>query len=176
MDERTENWRWGRPRRASRAERSAKLAAAAQAADALHDIGASRPPAGSFWFSSRLWLILILCLFGSTGASFVFFKFIVPKVPPELVGTWQITAGPQQGWTLEVHRDGAAAAVRYERGQKIVTDYRAKVEGKTMWLTTRDEKSGKEDTSTHTIVELNADELVIRDEDQKTYQMKRIDK
>jgi uncharacterized protein (TIGR03066 family) len=154
-----------RPRnhwRPSRGQAAGKEAAAPQA-----DV--APPPR-----SRRLWLILLFCLVGSTAASFVVFKYVLVKIPPELVGTWQVTAGSLRGWTLEFRRDGTAIATRYERGQKIVTDYSAKVEGKSMWLTTRDEKTGKEDTVTQTIVELTADELVIRDEDQITYHMKRV--
>jgi hypothetical protein len=49
------------------------------------------------------------------------------------------------------------------------------VEGKTLFLTTRDDETpGKEETVTQTIIELTADELVLRDEDLVTYHMKRV--
>jgi uncharacterized protein (TIGR03066 family) len=152
-------------RRASRGEPVVQDAAAPEAAVAA--------PAGK----RRLGLILLLCLAGSTAVSFVVFKLtLVPAVPPELVGSWEVAAGPLRGWSLEFRREGTAVATRYERGKKIVTDYSARVEGKSLSLTTRDEKTGKDDTVTQTIVELTADELVIRDEDQITYHMKRVGK
>ena len=61
----------------------------------------------------------------------------------------------------------------YQKGKKAVTHSKARVEGQTMYLTTRDDATGKEETVTQTIVELTADELVIRDEDLITYSLKR---
>jgi uncharacterized protein (TIGR03066 family) len=149
-------------RRASRGEAAAPEPAAAQTA--------AEPPARG----RSLWLVLLLCLAGSTAVTFVVFKLaLTPAVPPELVGSWEVAAGPLRGWSLDFRNDGTAVATRYERGKKIVTDYSARVEGNTLSLTTRDEKTGKDDTVTQTIVELTADELVIRDEDQITYHMKR---
>jgi uncharacterized protein (TIGR03066 family) len=153
--------RWGSRGRSSAGEPSGKDTAAPPAA---------APPRQG----RRLVLILLLCLAGSMAASYVVFKYVIVSIPPELVGTWQVTTGPMRGWTLEFHRNASALATRYERGQKIVTDYSARVEGKRLSLTTRDEKTGKDDTVTQTIVELTADELVIRDEDQITYHMKRV--
>ncbi len=123
----------------------------------------------------RLWLVLLLCLAGSSVVSFVVFKWLlVPTIPPELVGTWEVTGGPLQGATLEFRQDGTAIAIMYKQGKKATTHSSAKVEGKTLFLTTRDDTPGKEDTVTQTIVELTADELVLRDEDLVTYHMKRV--
>ena len=125
---------------------------------------------------SPLWLVLLLCLAGSSVVSFVVFKLlIVPSVPPELTGTWEVTAGPLRGATIEFHQDGTVLAVRYQRGKKVTTHSTARVEGKTLSLTTRDDETpGKEETVTQTIVELTADELVLRDEDLVTYHLKRV--
>src|SRR6266540_2860089 len=123
----------------------------------------------------RLWLVLLLCLAGSSVVSFVVFKcLIVPTIPPELVGTWEVTAGPLRGATLEFRQDGTSIAIMYKQGKKATTHSSAKVEGKTLFLTTRDDTPGKEDTVTQTIVELTADELVLRDEELVTYHMKRV--
>jgi uncharacterized protein (TIGR03066 family) len=130
-----------------------------------------KPPAQR----SPLWLVLLLCLAGSSVASFVVFKcLIVPAVPPELVGTWEVTAGPLRGATLEFRQDGTAVAIMYKQGKQATTHSTAKVEGKTLSLTTKDETSSKEETVTQTIFELTADELVLRDEDLVTYHMKRL--
>jgi uncharacterized protein (TIGR03066 family) len=123
-----------------------------------------------------LWLVLLLCLAGSSVASFVVFKLlIVPSMLPELVGTWEVIDGPLRGATLEFRQDGTALAVRHKQGKKETTHSTARVEGKTLLLTTRDDETpGKEETVTQTIVELTADELVLRDEDLVTYHLKRV--
>ena len=164
MSKRIEGRRWGRQRRPAQGETSGREATAPPA------------PSPSFWQNRRTWLILFLCLAGSTALSYAIFKYVVVQVPPELVGTWEVKAGPLRGWSLEFRPDATAVATRVERGQKIFTDYVVKVEGKTMWLTSWDEKTGKDETVTQTILELTAEELVIRDEDQRTYQMKRVGK
>jgi uncharacterized protein (TIGR03066 family) len=123
----------------------------------------------------RLWLVLLLCLAGSAVVSFVVFKSLIePTVPPELVGTWEVTTGPLHGATLDFRPDGTAVAILYKHGKKETTHSSARVEDKTLFLTTRDDASGKEDTVTQTIVELTAEELVLRDEDLITYHMKRV--
>jgi uncharacterized protein (TIGR03066 family) len=124
---------------------------------------------------SRLWLVLLLCLAGSGVVSFVVFKWLlVPGMPSELLGTWEVTRGTLQGSTLEFRQDGTAIAIMYKQGKKATTHSTARVEGKTLFLTTRDDAPGKVDTVTQTIVELTADELVLRDEDLVTYPMKRV--
>jgi len=164
MSKRIEGRRWGRQRRPAQGETTGTGAAASQ------------PAATSFWRSGRLWLILFLCLVGSTVASYVVFKYVMVKVPPELVGTWQVTKGPFKGWTLELHSDGTAIGTEYRPGQKVVLNQTVEVDGKSIVLTNTnmDEKTGKNDTATLTILELTGDTLVIRHEDQTTYHMKRI--
>jgi uncharacterized protein (TIGR03066 family) len=135
------------------------------------------PPAAAApsWGSGRVWLFLLLCLAGSAVVSFVVFKSIlVPPVPSELVGTWKVTEGKLKGATLEFRPDGKSVATLVNRGKAEVTYSMARVEGKKMFLTSRDDMTGKEETVTQTIVELTADELVIRDEDQVTYHLKRV--
>src|SRR5690242_7903093 len=79
----------------------------------------------------RLWLVLLLCLAGSSLVSFVVFKHLIePTVPPELVGSWEVTAGPMRGATLDFHSDGTAEAVMYKQGRKATTHSTARVEGK----------------------------------------------
>jgi uncharacterized protein (TIGR03066 family) len=120
-----------------------------------------------------LWLWLLLCLVGSGAVSYVVFKYIiVPSVPLDLVGTWQVTEGPLQGATLEFRQDGTATATRHERGKTVTTHSSVEVRGKRIFLTTRD--AGTEEMVIQRILKLTADELVIRDEDKLTYPMKRI--
>jgi uncharacterized protein (TIGR03066 family) len=152
-----------RDRRSSRGD-AADPQAVAQAADTRAPL---RGP--------RLWLALLLCLAVSSVVSFAVFKLVlVPTMPPELVGTWQVTAGPLRGATLEFRGDGSAIAILHKGGKKETTHSSARVEGKQLVLTTRDDTPGKVDVVTQTIVELTADELVLRDEDLITYHLKRV--
>ena len=127
----------------------------------------------------RLWLFLLLCLVGSTAASFIIFKYIAPTViapsiPSELVGTWQVTDGTLKGATLEFTWHGTAIATSEKNGIKDETNSAVKLEGKRIFLTTQDSRTRKADTVVQTIVNLSENELVIRDEDKNTYNMTRV--
>jgi hypothetical protein len=127
----------------------------------------------------RLWLIMLLCLLGSAVVSFVAFKYVVPGIlgagiPPELVGTWQVTEGNLQGATLEISWYGTATAVLYKQGKKEITNSSAKVVGKILLLTSRDATTGAEETVAQNILQLTPDELIIQDEDRNVYRMKRV--
>jgi uncharacterized protein (TIGR03066 family) len=123
----------------------------------------------------RLWVFLLLCLVGSALASFVVFKYIAPTIPQELIGTWRVADGPMKGATLEFRWYGTAVATMSDKeGKMETTDSSVKVEGKTIYLTGADGVTGKQETVTQTILKLTKDELVIRDEDRKTYAMTRV--
>lgn len=64
-----------------------------------------RPKAGVFtpWFWA--WLALALAVAGA-GTLAVYEFFIWNKVPPALVGKWQVEEGAQVGGTFEFYRNG----------------------------------------------------------------------
>jgi uncharacterized protein (TIGR03066 family) len=121
----------------------------------------------------RVWPLLLVCLVASGAITFVIFKFFVFDVPNELIGTWQVTDGGLRGATLEFRPDGTATAILTRQGKKEATHSSVKVVGKTIYLTDRDER-GKQETVTQTILSLEEDKLVIRDEDGNVYRMKRL--
>lgn len=118
--------------------------------------------------------MLLLCLVASTALSYVVFKYVAVSIPRELVGAWRVTDGGLRGATLEFRSDGTAIAIREEKGEKELTHFSAKVEGKTIFLTNRDERTGKEETVKQTILQLQENELVIRDEDKNVFRMRRV--
>ena len=122
----------------------------------------------------RLWVFLLLCLAGSSLVSFVVFKYIAPTIPHELIGTWEVTEGRLKGATLEFQWHGTAIATLDKQGKKEVTNSTAKVEGKTLYLTSRDDVTGQPETVSQRIVALTENELVIRDEERNTYRLRRI--
>lgn len=121
----------------------------------------------------RLWLVLLVCLVGSTAVSYVVFKHFVTSIPQELIGTWQVTEGRLRGATLEFRSDGTAVAVLTRQGKKEITHSTVKVEGKKIYMTDRDDR-GKVETVSQTIVKLADDLLILRDEENNTFRMKRI--
>jgi uncharacterized protein (TIGR03066 family) len=126
-----------------------------------------------------LWLILALCLCGSTIVSFVGFKYlgpalVAPSIPEELVGTWKIATGGMKGATLEFTWHGTAIATEHKQGKTETTHSSVKVEGNKILLTSRKDDTGEPETFVQTIVKLTGNELVIRDEDRQTYRMVRV--
>ena len=53
------------------------------------------------WITPAAWLLVGLCLvLAGLGTLAVFEFFVWNKVPPELVGFWEVAEGPQKGGTL----------------------------------------------------------------------------
>ncbi len=127
----------------------------------------------------RLWLFLLVCLVGSCLASYVIFKYIAPTIlaptiPHELIGTWQVTEGPNKGATLEFRWYGTAIGIETDKqGKKTVKDSTVKVSEKNIYMTSLDE-TGKQEYVVQTILKLTKDELIIRDEDRNTFVMTRV--
>jgi hypothetical protein len=129
-------------------------------------------------WKGRTWLVLLLCLVGSTAASFVAFKYVAPflfapTVPHELIGTWEVTEGGLKGATLEFTWYGTSTAILNTKGKPEITKSTVRVVGRTIILTSKSE-SGVPERYTQTILQLTPDELVIRDEDSHVYKMKRV--
>jgi hypothetical protein len=159
-------WRLARNGRPTRGQAGGQYAAAVP------------PAAQPGRWQGRTWLVLLLCLLGSTAASFVGFKYVAPlllapTVPHELIGTWQVTDGGLKGATLEFTWWGTSTAILNNKGKPEITKSSVRVIGKMIQLTSKN-PAGLEETYTQTILQLTPDELVIRDEDGHVYKMKRI--
>ena len=123
------------------------------------------------------WRLLgFLLLFLATGfvLSFLLFRYVLARVPRELVGTWQVSEGNLKGATLEFRWYGTGVATRYKNGKKEATDSSVRVRGKRIYMTSPNPVTGEEDTVIQTVVQLTDDELVIRDQDDVTYHLIRI--
>lgn len=128
-------------------------------------------PARRNW---RLLGYLLLLLVGATAASYVVFRYVLPSVPRELVGTWQVTDGALQGATLEFRWYGTGYATMVKQGKKETAESSVRVRGKRIFMTYKGGPAGLEETVIQTIVSLADDELVIRDQDRVTYHLIRI--
>src|SRR5262245_46364151 len=120
---------------------------------------AGDPKTGKFGLARWRWILLGLLVAGA-GTLAVFEFFIWNKVPPALVGTWEVQGGPMSGGTFRFSRNGAVEIVH--RGADIGIRGRAAVDGKVLLLTTRDPKDIRlEQTRPSTIRELTPDSLVL---------------
>src|SRR5438045_3569065 len=59
-------------------------------------------------FALSTWILLALCLALAGVGTLAIFEFLVwNKVPPELVGFWEVDEGPQKGASFEFFGKGA---------------------------------------------------------------------
>jgi uncharacterized protein (TIGR03066 family) len=124
----------------------------------------------------RRWRILglmLLLLVGSTVVSFVVFRYVAPRVPPELVGTWRVVDGDMKGATLEFRWYGTGYATKVKQGKIETAESSVRVRGKRIYMTYQGQRPHEEDTVIQTILTLTDDELVIRDQDEITYHLVR---
>ncbi len=121
----------------------------------------------------RLAVFLLLLLAASTGVSFVLFRYVLPSVPRELVGTWEVTDGALKGAQLEFRWYGLGVATTVKHGRAESLESAVKVKGKRIYMTSKN-PTGRDDTLIQTIIQLTPRELVIRDQDDITYHLVRI--
>jgi uncharacterized protein (TIGR03066 family) len=117
---------------------------------------------------------LLLLLVGSAVISFVVFRYVAPRIPRELVGTWQVTDGDLKGATLEFRWYGTGIAGKANQGKMEFLESSVRVRGKRIVMTYTGLKAGMDETVIQTILKLTDDELVIRDEDEHVYHLVRI--
>jgi uncharacterized protein (TIGR03066 family) len=133
----------------------------------------SAPPATG---SRRLRMLglMFLLLIGSTAVSFVVFRYVAPRVPRDLVGTWQVVDGDMKGATLDFRWYGTGYATMVKQGKKETAESSVRVRGKRIYMTYPGNLPKEDDTVIQTILTLTDDELVIRDQDEVTYHLVRI--
>jgi len=116
---------------------------------------ARNPIATSTWVLVGLILIL-----GGVGTLFVFEFFIWTKVPPELVGLWEIDEGPPKGSTFEFTRKGGMEFIP-NAGKSKPRKARVVVRDKTLVMIEKDPRTGGALRTKYTIRELTADTLIL---------------
>jgi len=131
-----------------------------------------QPQGGKFarWHWAMLGLGLLL-VGGGTWAALEF--FVWNKLPPALVGKWEVQGGPLSGGTFQFFRNGTLET-RLKKDKTYFT-LRASVavEDKTLLTTTQDSQTGREQTRKSTIRELTAISLAIELEDGAVLKMVR---
>jgi hypothetical protein len=119
------------------------------------------PPKKTGRIGRPRWAVVALGLLLAGGATLAVFEFFIwNKVPPALVGKWEVQGGPMSGGTFQFSRSGAVE-VRHQ-GAQVALSGRATVDGETLLLTTRDPKDIRlEQTRPSTIRELTATTFVL---------------
>ena len=127
---------------------------------------------GKFGLPRWAWIALGLLL-AAGGTLAVFEFFIWNKVPPALVGKWEVQGGPMSGGTFQFFRNGTLET-RHKKDQTYsMLRASVAVEGKTLLTTTQDTRTGREQTRKSAIRELTANSLAIELEDGAVLKMVR---
>ena len=99
------------------------------------------------------------------GRDTVFLEYVVwNTVPPELVGRWVVSEGPDRGQTLDFHRGGTLIATVTQETKVGVVEARIRVDGKKITATLTNQITGERGTRTQTIRHLDARNLVLEAE------------
>lgn len=129
--------------------------------------------------SSRTWLrtaSLGLVLLLVAGGTWALMEFVVwNKLPPELVGTWEVVGGPQDGAIFDFRRNGSLVAKVNDRGMVGTTYATVRIEDNKIYSTSNHPTTGYESTSVMVIQKLTAEEFVVEDSQGKLWKMSRTD-
>jgi hypothetical protein len=122
------------------------------------------------------WVLVALCLvLAGLGTLAVFEFFVWNKIPPELVGMWEVQEGPQKYGTFEFSRNGTMD-VRLKTNKRDVTHKtRVAVRDRTLLMTAKDPQTREDKTSASIIRELTADTLILELERGDVLRMVRVE-
>jgi hypothetical protein len=128
------------------------------------------------WLSSSTWILfgLLLALAG-LGTLAVLEFTIWNKIPPALVGLWEIDGGPQKDTTFEFFRNGTLEVHLQEKKRDIAYKTQVHVRDRTLLETKKDPLTREEKTSESRIRELTADTLILETEKGDVLKMVRIE-
>ncbi len=115
--------------------------------------------------SAKRAALLGICLLLSGGGTWAVMEFVVwNTTPPELVGKWVVTHGPQEGATFDFHRNSTMIGRVNQDGKLGIVNARIHVEDDKIYATTKNPRTGQDTTLVQTIRTLTARNLVIEDE------------
>ncbi len=102
-----------------------------------------RPPASGY----RGRLLLILCALAAAAGTWGFLEFVLwNKIPAELVGKWVVVEGPDEGGTVDFYRGGTMVAIVNNDGYQGIMKGTIRIEGKTIYVTSRHQQTGQTGT------------------------------
>lgn len=127
-----------------------------------------------FSASTCVLLGLVLAL-GGVGTLALFDFFVWNKIPPELVGFWEIREGPKKDGTIEFFRDGTMEAHWQAIKKPVTIKARVAVRDKKLVITSKSSLPGQEDRDEYVIRELTANTLILEMERGEVWKMVRIE-
>jgi uncharacterized protein (TIGR03066 family) len=108
-------------------------------------------------------------------ATFAVFEYVIlSKVPRALLGKWVVAEGELEGARLEFFRDGTMTLKFSKGGKEWDTTAKVRTEDKTLWSTTTNPMTGKEETAAQTIVSLTDTQCVLEDEKGTVLKLERV--
>jgi hypothetical protein len=125
------------------------------------------------------WALILLCLLvgggGAWGAVWLVTEFVLPsRLPPELLGKWEVRGGPLSGGTFDFYRNGSMIAhLNDKNGNLAIIKAQAVVEDKRLLTTTRQPSTGQVKTSVSHIRELTPTSLVMESEEGEVTRLRR---
>jgi len=140
--------------------------------------GEARPGASVASKSARPWFphwaTALLCMAVATTATFVLFDhFILSKVPRVMLGKWVVTEGEMEGATIEFFRNGTMLAKMDVNGKEGIINAKVRADENTVWSTTTNPMSGREQTDAQTIISLTDTQFVLEDKKGTVMKMER---
>ena len=123
-----------------------------------------------------VWVFLGLCLLLAGGGTWAILEFVVwAKIPSTLAGKWVVIGGEQDGATFDFYRNGTMVGYVNMGGNPGIINAHVTVEEDTLFITSQNQRNGREETKRHIIKTLSARELVLEDEQKNTHRMERAD-
>jgi hypothetical protein len=129
------------------------------------------------------WVVALLCVLVAGGVTFALFEYVIlSKVPRAMLGKWVVieVSGNKEdnkgmeGATLEFFRDGTMIGKVNMSGKEGIIKARVRANEKTLWSTTTNPMTGKEDTDVQSIVTLTDTEFVTEDNKGTVIKMQRV--
>ncbi len=121
------------------------------------------------------WAVIVVCvLAGAATGYFIFDQYVWARVPPELVGTWGVEGGEQDGATLEFQRNGEFRGRVNNRGREEIIKSQVTAAGNVLRFTSAHPTTGQVSVQTQTIKKLTATELVLEDEKGRVFRCVRL--
>jgi hypothetical protein len=114
--------------------------------------------------SIRHWLLVIVCLAVSGGASyFVLTTYVFARLPATIVGSWRVESGEMKGDTMTFHRDGTfTAMVRANDGSVAPVKARVELRDETLRYIFEMPGAGRQER-TQTIKSLTPTEMIVQE-------------